>query len=143
MRKFSIRRAGQGDLDAIKELADRHKHELGFVFRPALDRSIARKEVLVAENNTDVIGFVEYHHRRDDQTTLYHIVVAPAHRGMGTGRALINALRLEARDLGKSVIQLKCPADLQAQSFYEHIGFRSVGRDPGKQRVVIVFALAV
>jgi len=143
MSSFSVRRATHDDLDAIKGLADMHKQQLGFVLRPALARSISRKEVLVAEDQAEVIGFVEYHHRQDDQTTLYHIAVAPAHRSVGVGKALINALRLEARDLGKEIIQLKCPADLQAYSFYGHVGFRSVGSEPGKERAIVIFSLDV
>jgi N-acetylglutamate synthase-like GNAT family acetyltransferase len=143
MNGFTVRRAALADLDAIKELADTHKNELGFVLRPALARSVAREELLVAENHADVVGFVEYHHRQDHQTTLYHIVVDLDHRGMGVGRALINALRDEARDLGKSVIQLKCPADLQSRSFYGRVGFQSVGKEPGKNRCLVVFNLEI
>ncbi|RLC68004.1 MAG: hypothetical protein DRI48_00805 [Chloroflexi bacterium] len=139
--EFDIRRATQTDLDTIKELADSHKHELGFVLRPALARSIAREELLVAEKHASVIGFVEYHHRQDEQTTLYHIAVAPEHRETGVGEALINTLRAEARSLGKRVIQLKCPADLPARSFYEHIGFHLIRKKPGRNRALIVFVL--
>jgi len=143
MSSFSVRRAIQDDLGAIKGLADMHKHQLGFVLRPALARSIARKEILVAENHSTVIGFVEYHHRQDDQTTLYHIAVAAAHRSTGVGRALINALLLEARGLGKEIVQLKCPADLQACSFYEHIGFQSIGTERGKERAIVIFGFDI
>jgi len=143
MSDFSVRKATQADLEAIKELADSHKHELGFVLRPALARSIAREELLVAENHASVIGFVEYHHRQDEQTTLYHIAVTPDHRRMGVGEALINTLRAEARILGKSAIRLKCPADLPAKLFYEHIGFHSIGEELGKDRPLIVFALII
>lgn len=143
MSSFSVRKAVQRDLDAVKGLADMHKHQLGFVLRPALARSIARTEVLVAEKHAELIGFVEYHHRQDDQTTLYHIAVAPVHRSMGVGKALINALLLEARDLGKGIIQLKCPVDLQARSFYEYLGFERIRTEPGKQRAVVVFGIHV
>ena len=67
MSDFSVRKATQADLDAVKGLADSHKHELGFVLRPALSRSIAREELLVAENHASVIGFIEYHHRQDER----------------------------------------------------------------------------
>jgi GNAT superfamily N-acetyltransferase len=130
-------------LDAIKRLADSHKRELGFVLRPALARSIEREEILLAENHVRAIGFVEYHHRQDDQTTLYHIAVAPTYRRMGIGEALIGSLTNEARGLGKSIIQLKCPADLDARLFYQNVGFQPVRREPGKERVLVVFRLGV
>jgi N-acetylglutamate synthase-like GNAT family acetyltransferase len=143
MSEFNVRKAARADLDALKELVDSHKHELGFILRPALARSIARGELLVAENHTGVIGFVEYHHRQDEQTTLYHIVVTPDYRRMGVGEALVNILQTEARALDKSFIQLKCPADLPARSFYEHIGFHSVGEEAGKARSLVIFVLNI
>lgn len=138
---YRIRKATQADLDIVKELADSCKHELGFVLRPALARSIAREELLVAENHASVIGFVEYHHRQDERTTLYHIAVTQDHRRMGVGEALIGALRDEVRALRKSSIQLKCPADLPAKSFYEQVGFQSAKEELGRNRSLVIFVL--
>lgn len=140
---FYIRKARPSDLLILKEIADQHKHELGFVLRPALSRSIGREEVLVAEDDTDLLGFVEYHHRRDEQTTLYHIVVTSDCRRQGVGKALINHLRDEARDLQKSVILLKCPDDLSAQEFYKRVGFRPIREETGKKRSLVVFVLDI
>ncbi len=140
---FAIRTATLAALDAIKVIADTHRRELGFVLRPALAESIKRKEVLVAENSAGLIGFVEYHHRRDEQTTLYHIAVVPDHRLQGVGRALIEALRNEALARKKQTILLKCPVDLPAQDFYAQLGFDSLGQESGKKRSLIVWALAL
>lgn len=139
--EYKIRKATRTDLDIVKELADSCKHELGFVLRPALARSIAREELLVAENKTSVIGFVEYHHRQDEQTTLYHIAVTQDHRRMGIGEALVDALRDEAHALRKSSIQLKCPADLPAKSFYAQIGFQPAKEELGRNRSLVIFVL--
>jgi GNAT superfamily N-acetyltransferase len=140
---LGVRKATPGDLFAIKEIADQHKQELGFVLRPALSRSIERGELIVAQDNARLVGFVEYHHRQDEQTTLYHIAVVPHYRRRGLGTALIKALRDEARDLGKACIRLKCPAGLPAGSFYEHLGFHSVGEEPGKNRLLTIFILTI
>ncbi len=141
MSHFSIRRATDSDLDAIKELADAHKRELGFVIRPALARSIEREELLIAENHAGVIGFVEYHHRQDEQTTLYHIAVAPDYRCMGVGKALIGKLCEEAVASDKQVILLKCPIDLPAHGFYDEMGFEIMGSEAGKERSLIIWGL--
>lgn len=138
---YIIRKAKFTDLDAIKILADAHKHELGFVLRPAIARSIARGEVLLAENGAGLTGFVEYHHRQDEQTTLYHIAVASNHRRQGVGSALIDTLRNEALTLGKQTIRLKCPADLPAQEFYAYLGFNSIGQELGNGRLLVVWTL--
>jgi len=128
----TIRKATLEELDAIKSLADAHRHELGFVIRPGLARSIERGELVVATNTTDLIAFVEYHHRRDAQTTLYHIVVAPDYRRQGIGRQLIKRLTNEARAAGKEIIALKCPTILPANEFYARTGWSLAGSEPGK-----------
>ena len=139
MSEVTIRKATLTDLDAIKNLADTHKHELGFVLRPALAKSIERDEVFVAQNSKDVIGFVEYHHRRDDQTTLYHIAVQSGHRRQGIGRQLVDALVRDAGERNKQYIQLKCPLDLEANEFYEGLGFICVDIQPNKHRELAIW----
>jgi len=139
MSDLVIRRAIPSDLDAIKGLADRHRHELGFVLRPALAKSIEQSELLVAENSQGIVGFVEYHHRRDKQTTLYHIAVQHDHRQLNIGRQLVEALLSEAGQHSKSHIQLKCPVDLEANEFYERLGFTQVEVQPGKGRSLMVW----
>lgn len=140
---WRIRAACREDLVAIKALADGHKHELGFVLRPALAKSIDRSELYVALDGENIIGFVDFHHRRDEQTTLYHILVDQSDRNKGVGRALIVALLRAARVAGKSYIQLKCPQDLDANGFYRHLGFRQVDIEQGKNRSLAVWRLSL
>ena len=141
---FSVRKATSGDLDAIKRLADRHKAELGFVLRPALAKAIADRELFVAEvPQGPIVGFVHYHHRRDQQTTLYHIVVNEDFRGIGVGQTLIHALSKEAARRGKTVILLKCPQNLSANRFYQKLGFTLSVVEKGKHRPLNVWALSV
>ena len=129
------------DLESIKHLADQHRHELGFVLAPALARSIERSELVVAENGKGIIGFVEFHHRRDNQVTLYHIVVKPDHRYQGIGRQLIDALVQDAIGHDKEFIKLKCPANLNANGFYQHLGFSHGGVQPGRSRDLVIWRL--
>jgi len=136
---MQIRKATLNDLDEIKALADENRYELGFVLRPALIRSINRKEVFVAERNKSIVGFVEYHHRRDSQTTIYHIAVCKTYRRVGVGRALINAVIEEAKKFNKKYILLKCPIDLPANKFYERLGFENFGICNGRNRKLIIW----
>jgi len=88
-----IRTAQPGDIDAVNALCDAHRRELGFVMRPSLAAAITHHEVLVAGDvDTALLGLVHFHHRRDAQITLYHLVVSLLARGQGYGRALIDAL---------------------------------------------------
>ena len=139
--KTTFRKATLEELDAIKSLAEAHRYELGFVIRPALARSIERGELIVATNSTDPIAFVEYHHRRDAQTTLYHIVVAPDYRRQGIGRWLIERLADEALAACKEIIALKCPATLPANDFYARTGWSLAGSEPGKRCLLNLWQL--
>ncbi len=140
---ITIRKATLDDISAIKDLADAHKYELGFMIRSALVRSVGRQEVFVAEDSTDIVGFVEYHHRKDRQTTLYHIAVRVNYRRKGVGRLLITTLVAEAREREKKSIQLKCPLDLAANRFYYRMGFSRIGIELGERRRLAVWELPV
>jgi len=140
---FIIRQATPEDLGVIKHLADQHKKELGFVLRPALEKAITDQELLVAQVEDQVVGFVHYHHRRDGQTTLYHIVVDTNFRSQGIGKALVDALTLEAKRHGKRQILLKCPVDLAANSFYQRIGFSLLRDEEGNRRRLRVWGTQV
>lgn len=141
---ISVRMATIEDLEPIKALADSHKLELGFLVRGAIRRSIEHHEILIVDHLTSgVCGFVQYRHRQDEQTTLYNIVVTPAFRGRGLGRRLLNALIAEAVQHQKECIQLKCPSDLPANSFYSHCEFGLVKTEEGKHRALNVWRLVL
>lgn len=131
---WTIRKAELADLDDIKHIADRYKQELGFILRPVLARSIDQGELFVAINGEGIVGFTQYHHRRDAQTTLHNIVVQSNYRKSGVGQKLIEFLEAESRLREQTTIQLKCPVDLEANSFYEHIGYEKVDVEKGKTR---------
>jgi ribosomal protein S18 acetylase RimI-like enzyme len=137
--QFTIRKAEQKDLDSIKAIADANKDAIGFVLRPALAEAIGQGWVLVAEGNGQLIGFANYRHRQDQQTTLYEICVAEDYRGNGVGRALLDTLVKESHRLGKTIIRLKCPADSRANDFYDSLAFVRVGFEQGKRRKLILW----
>jgi len=134
-----IRKATLQDLEAIKQIADANKKAIGFVLRPALAQNIGRGWVLVAEKDGLVIGFANYRHRRDEQTTLYEICVAEEHRGNGVGKALLEALIEEGHCLGKERLRLKCPVGNEANAFYANLGFEQAGRERGKNKELILW----
>lgn len=136
-----VRQAQVADLPVVKRLADAHRHELGFVLLPSLRERIEQGEMLVAVRDGEVIGFVDYHRRRDGQITLYHIVVKPGVRGQGIGRALLAALEACGRDTNCRRIALKCPIDLASNHFYERYGFTLDGTIEGRKRPLNVWML--
>lgn len=120
---IEFRQATQTDLDAIKRIADRDKHALGFVHRGALARAIERREVLLAVRGSDIVGFCQMYHRRDGVITVSHIAVVHEARRRGIGRALVDRARDDGVARGMTSIRLKCPFDLPANAFYQGIGF--------------------
>lgn len=140
-RVVPIRKATSSDLEMVKRLADQNKEDLGFVLRPALEKSISDNELFVSERNGIVTGFVHYHHRRDQQTTLYHIAVCKTFRRMGAGIALVNALRDEAMRLEMTHILLKCPNSAPANLFYPEVGFSLSHTEEGKKRPLNVWIM--
>lgn len=138
---IEVRKSTACDLDGVKQLADQYRNELGFVLRPALAKSIADQEIFVALTDHVLIGFIHYHHRRDLQTTLYHIAVVPEEHMRGIGRKMIDQLCNEANHMGQSNITLKCPINLAANKFYERCGFVLISVEPGKHRQLNVWQL--
>ncbi|MCA9968712.1 MAG: GNAT family N-acetyltransferase [Anaerolineales bacterium] len=136
---YVIRKAVDSDLDEIKKIADSHKKELGFIRRPALARSIAQEELIVAANGVGIMGFIQYHHRRDEQTTLHNIVVVQSFRKIGVGQKLIQRLEAEAIAMDQNTILLKCPEDLDANEFYKSIGYSETNKETGKARSLIIW----
>lgn len=141
--RFSIRKPTTEDLNEIKMLADQHKEELGFVLRPALEKAIVDQEIFVAEIDDRVVGFVHYHHRRDQQTTLYHIAVDEPYRRLGIGQALLTALGDEAYSLNKALVLLRCPQNLPANHFYGKSGFTLLRVENGKRRALNVWSFLI
>jgi len=130
----TARAAGTDDLPGIKVLVDSHRHELGFVPRPALQQAIERGWLYVAESAEVLVGMIDWWARRDGVVVLYNVVVAPAARGRGAGGLLLDTMIHWARARNAVAIQLKCPLDLPANEFYRHHRFTLTDQEPGKRR---------
>ena len=137
---IQIRKANRKHLRQIKEIADANKESVGFVLRPALLEAIQRDELFVAiARNGRILGFANYHHRLDENTTIYELCVKQKHRGNGLGRQLIEAIIVESKALGKQQIRLKCPISLEANQFYKRVGFQQIAVEAGKKRKLNVW----
>lgn len=130
---FTIRAATLDDVQAVKRLASRYSKEVGYVMYPALREAVARGELTVAvAPDGSVIGFVNWHKRRDGWRTVYEIAVAPDQLGQGVGKALINSV--------PGRIRLKCTVENdRANSFYDAQGFRLLEVESGRKRPLNVW----
>lgn len=128
----------------MKAIADTNRDEIGFINRAKFVQAVNEDRIIVAVVRKQVIGFVVFRHRKlDEQTTLSEICLDRAMRGLGYGRGLIDALYKDCVDHSHVLIRLKCPVDLAANAFYEHLGFKKVATETGKIRQLNVWELPV
>jgi GNAT superfamily N-acetyltransferase len=141
---YTVRHAHPQDRGEIAAIARANSRAIGFVPRLWIDESIRKREVIVAVatpsssanvvGDEDVVGFARFHITRKGRCTLYEIAVREDARGRGYGRALIEELCLIARQCGATHVLAKCPIDLPANTFYEHLGFANVETEPAQGR---------
>jgi len=130
----TIRFAVEDDIPFIKKIANQYKDELGFVMLPSLRRAIEKRELYVAEYGGRVVGFCNWHQRRDGWHTIYEVAVDKTRRGEQIGKALIQAVPAPKR--------LKCTVDNdQANSFYQHIGMELTSVENGRKRPLNVWKM--
>lgn len=127
-----IRWAIADDIASIQKMTYQYRAELGRVMRPALQESIGRKTLLVAEHAGRVVGFCNYRHRRDGVSVIYEIAVDREMRGIHIGSGLLAAV--------PAPIRLKCTVDNErANGFYAARGFYMKGIEAGKKRALNVW----
>jgi N-acetylglutamate synthase-like GNAT family acetyltransferase len=125
-----IRYAQLFDLPDIKAICNQYKRkgheELPFVNTAALSESIDRFELHVALKDGQVVGFVNWHARRDGWSTVREIAVHRDYLCQGIGKALLCAVTGQKR--------AKCVADNAANGFFQHESFNLSGVEPGLKR---------
>lgn len=131
-----IRFAHEGDLPAIVKIMRCYPQELGGVFYPSLRRGIAARELYVHIMANEIAGFVNWHTvtrgKNAGSSTIYEIAVHPKWRGLGCGRALLNAV--------PAPVRLKCTQDnVCGNGFYQRVGLQIVGTEAGKHRSLNVW----
>lgn len=137
---ITLRHIQDNDLHAVKVLADASRDAVGFVTRQKFEEAVKQKRGFVALENSQVVGFVLYRHRKlDQQTTLSEICVHQDYRGRHIGEQLVNALVQECIKKSRHFIQLKCPTDLPANKFYKQLGFELATTEKGKKRSLNVW----
>lgn len=113
-----------------KAIANQFKSELGFVNLAALKVAEEKRSLEVIPS----VGFCNYHHRQDKQTTIYEIAVAKQYQRQGWGRLLFYRVLCAAIERSHSTIVAKCPEDLPSNEFYQHLGFKLAAVEAGRKR---------
>ncbi|MBV8773088.1 MAG: GNAT family N-acetyltransferase [Deltaproteobacteria bacterium] len=124
MKDFEIRSARRDDAEAIAEVHLARRAALPWL--PVLhsrqetiayfaDHVLLHEEVLVAEVNELVVGFMALKHDHID-----HLYIAPSYQGQGIGDKLL-AMAKELRPSGLTLLTFQRNA--RARRFYEARGF--------------------
>jgi len=120
------------DFDPLRFLAATSKTAEGYGWFLGTQLEKPDIVVLVAERGGGVIGYTyagvegsDYMSLRGPAGVLYDIVVDPAHRGQGVGRALLEAILSALRAKGAPRVVLStAERNAPAQHLFERVGFR-------------------
>ena len=126
IQPVTIRYARETDVTGAKDLADRHRVELGFVRTSVLHEAQQKKWLLVAVRDEQVIGFANF-------------VIETRYRKQNIGKRLIQRLTWLVNVAGGEHIRLKCPQSLPANAFYEKLQFTRTDTEIGKKRPLNVW----
>ncbi len=126
-----IRYARFDDVQSIMAIAKQYKTELGFVRKVAIEEAITKGEVIIALNSGRVVGFCNFHKRKDGIHTIYELAVDKYSQGQRIGAGLLAAIPRPR--------QLKTTLDNnQAIGFYHnHLVFKGI--EQGKKRPLVLF----
>ena len=112
-------------MDSIKKIADKNSKSIGFVRKVIFEKAIEYEGIKVVEVDNSVVGFQHYYHRkRDSQTTFYQKAIDNDLRRKGLGTLLVESIFIECRSKGRTLIQLKCPENLESNDFHKALGFK-------------------
>lgn len=132
---ISIRPFDSGDLDQVLQLErdvfgrDAWADDV-FIAELAHPRSY----YLVAEDQSVIVGFggLRTPDQSGGQADIQTLAVLPGYRSQGWGRALVDALMVEAQRVGATEVFLEVRADNHhAKSLYESMGFSEISRRAG------------
>lgn len=121
---MNVRYATQRDLTFVTQD--------GYVPVHTVARKIEEREVLVAERDSVLAGYVRIEHLWSKVPYIALIRVLPDFRRHGVGRALLGFLEEQLRAAGHTVLLSSSQADeLEPQAWHRHMGFVECGRLEG------------
>lgn len=127
-----VRNARPIDTTFIDDLQKQNSYAVGFIQRTVWDRYVFGGErnfvVFIVEKNDDMVGYVLITPGRSNgYVRIQQIAVRDDARRLEYGTALITVVRQFCRDFGRAGARLRCRIDLEANHFWEQLGFRKFG----------------
>lgn len=115
------------DYTQLRKIANQYRGEFGFIKRVAIEESIQKKELIVAEIDHVVVGFIHFYKRKDGINTVREIAVDKAYLELGIGKILYTMVPKPKR-LSASVHNDK------ANNFSKKVNMNLLKTDKKKQR---------
>lgn len=135
LQGLKIRYASLSDIDGVKKIADKNNDAkiLGFVLRSTLVEQTKKRNLIIAEYDGSVVGFVNYNRRKKDNVTVvYEICTSEEFRCNGIATRLLKIL--------PPPIELKCVKEnTKGCNFYLRFGFKPIGIFKGKKNILNVY----
>jgi len=121
------------DLDAIVALWGINRSTLGLMPKDAFIDHIDKKWILVAYQETHLLGYLQFRYTAKNQTlSIVHLCVDKAHRGQKLAEKLLDHLTQEFHTKTRG-IKLSCRNNyLDANKFWAKYGFQPKGQLPSR-----------
>jgi N-acetylglutamate synthase-like GNAT family acetyltransferase len=122
--------ATAADLSFVLDLQRRFANALGFLPRQAVEEYVRRGRIFIAQDNNQEAGFVLSAQRlrcAPHVQPITQTAIAFDAQRRHLGRSLIDHLAAEALNGGRSMLQAWCRANLEANHFWQSLGFTAVG----------------
>jgi N-acetylglutamate synthase-like GNAT family acetyltransferase len=118
--EVSIRFATSADLDFVRQD--------GFIPIKIVERKIEQEEVIVAERNGKLIGYMRLEYLWSLIPYIALISITPEYRRRGVGKAILRFTEAFLRDRGHNALYSSSQAnEPEPQTWHRHVGFEECG----------------
>lgn len=129
----TVRTAGAGDIRYIDALQRKNTEAVSFFPISAFEREVAKGRLLIAEVSGEPAGYV-FHGPFGPMLRIHQACIQYDLRGQLFGAALVRYLIDTAERCGSMSIVLRCGSDIEANFFWQAMGFHCEAVQPGGAR---------
>ncbi|HEY9755065.1 MAG TPA: GNAT family N-acetyltransferase [Oculatellaceae cyanobacterium] len=150
---LTVRNGELSDLNGIIRIVNSKNNRLsfGWVQKVVLADAVEDQQVkpatsqhrmrVVVDSAGNIVAFLRAYLRRDGVTTLHEIGVAEANQSTGIGTFLVTETIAYSRERGMRILRLKTPVGMRSNQYYPRFGFKHVGTESGRKRILNVYEL--
>ncbi len=134
--EINFREATLADIKQIDDLQKLYNKNLGFLQTQALEGKINLRQVLIAENAGEMLGYIiaqDRYFKRDELGIVTQLVVVPGKQRSFIGAALLQA-QFNRSAYGCRLYCCWCAQDLSANYFWESMGFYPLAYRMGSEK---------